>query len=194
MNETPIRLDMSISVDGYVAGPDDRRGQEMGAGGFRLFDWLDDRLGEGVNGQVYAEAMATGALISGRRTFELANRWHGDHHDGVPIHVLTHHVAPGDTPADGTTFHTDVTECAAQARAGAGGRAVMVHGAGAAQALLAAGELDELELHVVPVLLGDGRRLFDPAVFGRTELELVRVREGRGVTHQRYRVLHQEEK
>lgn len=189
MNQAPIRLYMSVSVDGYIAGPDDRPGQELGDGGGRLFNWLDDREGEGINGQVYREALATGAVISGRRTFELAGRWNGDHHDGVPIHVLTHRIDPDDVPPGDTTFHTDVTECAAQARAGAGDRAVLVHGAGAAQALLAAGELDELELHLVPVLLGNGRRLFDPETFGRVELEPVRRLEGRDATHLRYRVV-----
>ena len=81
---TAIRLDMTMSLDGFIAGPDDRPGQEMGLGGFRLFNWLDDRDGPGPNGEVYAESMATGAIISGRRTFELAGRWNGDHHDGVP--------------------------------------------------------------------------------------------------------------
>jgi hypothetical protein len=70
----PIRLYMSMSLDGYIAGPDDRSGQELGAGGGRLFNWLDDRLAPGVNGQVYSELMATGAVMSGRRTFELAGR------------------------------------------------------------------------------------------------------------------------
>ena len=70
----------------------------------RLFNWLDDRHGDGVNGQVYREAMATGAVIAGRRTFELAGRWRGDHHDGVPINVLTHHVDPGDEPPGSARF------------------------------------------------------------------------------------------
>ncbi|WP_410616564.1 dihydrofolate reductase family protein [Amycolatopsis sp. lyj-109] len=188
MTRTPLRLYMSMSVDGYIAGPDDRPGQELGRGGGRLFDWLDDRLSEGINGQVYAEASATGAVISGRRTFELAGRWNGDHHDGVPIHVLTHDVDPADEPPGSAKFHTDVDECAAEAREAAGDRAVLVHGAGAAQALLAAGQLDELELHLVPVLLGGGRRLFEPAGLGRVELELLRRLEGRGVTHLRYRI------
>ena len=86
-----IRLYMSMSLDGFIAGPHDRPGQELGQGGGRLFNWLDDRMSPGVNGQVYGEALATGAVISGRRTFELAGRWGGDHHDGVPIHVLTRH-------------------------------------------------------------------------------------------------------
>ena len=88
----PVRLDMSMSLDGYVAGPDDRPGQELGAGGFRLFNWLDDRESAGPNGQVYRESLATGAVISGRRTFELAGHWNGDHYVGVPIFVLTHRV------------------------------------------------------------------------------------------------------
>ena len=186
---TTIRLYMSMSLDGFIAGSDDRPGQELGRGGGRLFNWLDDRKGPGVNGQVYAEALDTGAVISGRRTFELAGRWGGDHHDGVPINVLTHHVDEGDNPPGSARFFTDVTACAADARAAAGDRAVMVHGAGAAQALLGAGELDEIELHLVPVLLGGGRRLFDNLETS-TELELVRQLEGRDATHLRYRVHH----
>jgi dihydrofolate reductase len=185
-----IRLYMSMSLDGFIAGPDDRTGQELGRGGGRLFNWLDDRMSPGVNGQVYGEAMATGAVISGRRTFELAGRWNGDHHDGVPIHVLTSSVDPDDVPPGSTTFHTDVAACAAAARADAGDRAVLVHGAGAAQALLAAGELDELEIHLVPVLLGGGRRLFAAADSDRVELELVRRLDGRDALHLRYRVGH----
>ena len=83
----PIRLYMSMSLDGYIAGPDDRPGQELGHEGGRLFNWLDDRESDGPSGQVYREAMATGAVISGRRTFELAGRWQGDHHDVVVVRV-----------------------------------------------------------------------------------------------------------
>jgi dihydrofolate reductase len=151
-------------------------------------------MSERVNGQVYAEACSTGAVVSGRRTFELAKRWNGDHHDGVPIHVLTHTIDPADEPPGSVKFHTDVDVCAAQAREAAGDRAVLVHGASAARALLAAGQLDELELHLVPVLLGDGRRLFEPAGLGHVELELVRRLEGRGATHLRYRVVHRDGK
>ena len=184
----PIRLYMSMSLDGFIAGPDDRTGQELGRNGGRLFNWLDDRLSPGTNGQVYSEALATGAVIAGRRTFELAGRWGGDHHDGVPIHVLTHHVDEGDEPPGSARFYTDVAAGAADARAAAGDRAVMVHGAGAAQALLEAGELDELEIHLVPVLLGAGRRLFEARDGDPVELELVRRLDGRDATHLRYRV------
>lgn len=189
---TTIRLYMSMSLDGFIAGPDDEPGQEMGRGGFRLFDWLDHRDGPGINGEVYAEAVATGAVISGRRTFELAGRWGGDHHDGVPINVLTHGSADGEELSENTRFYEDVAACAADSRAAAGDRAVMVHGAGAAQALLRAGELDEIELHLVPVLLGAGRPLFDNLEGLTIELEPVRQLDGRGVTHLRYQVVRQE--
>ncbi len=181
----PIRLYMSMSLDGFVAGPDDREGQGLGRDGGRLFNWLDHRESAGVDGDVYREAMGTGAIISGRRTFELAGRWGGDHHDGVAIHVLTHH--PDDEVLPGTTLHDDAASCAAAARASAGDRPVMVHGAGAAQALLQAGQIDEMEIHLVPVLLGGGRRLFDelPA---HVELRLVRRLQGHDALHLRYEV------
>src|ERR1700712_12906 len=152
-----LRLDMTISLDGYVAGPDD--GPDA----------------PGPSGEVYAESLTTRAVVSGRRTYEHAGRWGGDHHDGVPIVVLTHEV-PGEPPPGSVVFATDPAEAAATARASAGDGDVVVLGAGAAQALLRAGELDEMELHVVPVLLGHGRRLFDHLDAEHVELELVRLR------------------
>lgn len=186
--DNPIRLYMSMSLDGYITGPDDRPGQELGRDGGRLFNWLDDRESDGPSGQIYREMLATGAVISGRRTFELAGRWQGDHHDGVPILVLTHRVDDGDAPPGHARFVTDVEACAREARAAAGDHAVMVHGAGAAQVLLRAGLMDEMEIHLVPVLLGDGRRLFDNLGSDHIELDLVRRLEDRDVTHLRYRV------
>jgi dihydrofolate reductase len=189
-----IRVYMTISLDGYVVGPDDGPDDPMGRGGFRLFNWLDHRHDPGPNGTVVGEMTATRAVIAGRRTYELAGHWGGDHHDGVPIIVLTHQV-PDETPPDAVTFVTDASACAAAARAAAGEGDVMVHGAGATQALLAAGELDELELHVVPVLLGQGRRLFDHLSAEHVALELDRCLTtpdveslDHRVTHLRYRV------
>jgi dihydrofolate reductase len=184
-----IVLYMSMSLDGFVVGPDDSKDEPMGRGGFRLFNWLDDRESDGPSGQVYKESLSTGAVIAGRRTFEHAGRWRGDHHDGVPIFILTHHVDEGDVPPGSASFVTDVAECAALAKAAAGDRNVMVHGAGAAQALLRAGLLDELELHVVNVLLGQGRRLFDNLPAEYIELEPVRQLVDRDVTHLHYRVV-----
>jgi dihydrofolate reductase len=190
-----VRLDMTTSLDGFVAGPDDGCDEPMGRGGFRLFDWLDHRDDPGPNRQVVAETMASRAVISGRRTYEHAGRWGGDHHDGVPIVVLTHAV-PDEPPPGSVVYATDPLDAATRARAAAGEGDVLVLGAGAAQALLRAGELDEVELHVVPVLLGRGRRLFEGLPAEPVELELVRRLETSDteelrhrVTHLRYRVL-----
>lgn len=184
-----IRLYMTISLDGYVTGPHDSPDAPLGIDGFRLFNWLDLRDSPGPSGQVYAEALATRAVIAGRRTFELAGQWQGDHHDGVPIFVLTHEI-PADPPPGSASYVTDVSECATQARAAAGDGDVMVHGAGAAQALLRAGELDELELHVVPVLLGQGRRLFDNLPAEHIELDLLRTLTTPETTEPRHQVMH----
>jgi dihydrofolate reductase len=178
---------MTVSLDGFVAGPKDDHDDPMGVGGFRLFNWLDHRE-EPAHGEAYAEAMATRAFISGRHTYELAGHWQGDHHDGVPIFVLTHNV-PEEPPPGSVRFVTDVAECAAAARAAAGDADVLVHGTGAGQSLLRAGELDELELHVVPVLLGQGKRLFDQLPADTVELELVRQVSTPEVMHLRYRVV-----
>jgi len=183
-----IRLDMTMSVDGYVVGPDDSVDAPMGDGGFRLFNWLDRRNDPGPSGQVVAESMATRAVIAGRRTFEHAGQWNGDHHDGVPIFILTHEV-PSEPPPGSVRYVTDARDAAAQARAAAGDADVLAMGAGAAQALLRVGELDEMELHVVPVLLGQGRRLFDHLPAQATELELERVLDA-GDTDPAHRVLH----
>jgi len=155
--------------------------------------WMTVAADPGPNGQVFAEMNATRAVISGRRTYEHADRWHGDHHDGVPVFVLTHDV-PEEPPPGSVRFVTDVRVCAVQARAAAGDADVVVLGAGVAQALLRAGELDEMELHVVPVLLGQGRRLFDFLPAEPTELELTRELNASDadpthrVLHLRYRI------
>ena len=190
-----IRLYMTVSLDGYVVGPDDSVDEPMGVGGFRLFNWLDHREAPGPNGQVFGESLATRAVISGRRTYEHANRWNGDHHDGVPVFVLTHDPPP-DPPPGHVQYVTDARTCAELARRAVGDGDVLVHGAGAAQALIGAGQLDELELHVVPVLLGQGRRLFDHLPAEPVELELLRHLQSQDgdladrVMHLRYRVLH----
>lgn len=189
-----IRLYMTISLDGYVAGPQDSVDAPLGIGGFRLFNWLDRRNEPGPSGQIFREAMATRAVLAGRRTFELAGQWQGDHHDGVPIFVLTNNI-PDHPPPGSARYVTDVREAAEQARATVGDGDVMVHGAGAAQALLLARQLDELELHVVPVLLGQGRRLFDNLPAEHIELDLIRRLStpddedpAKQVLHLRYRV------
>ena len=192
-----VRLYMSMSVDGFIAGPDDGPGRGLGVDGERLHAWLGDGgvdpvshrpAGGGANAEVFDEAMATGAVVTGRRTFDHAGGWAGDHHDGVPVFVLSRSV-PDAPPTGHVRYVTDVREGVALAREAAGDRDVMMHGASAAVACLAAGQLDEIELHVVPVLLGQGRRLFDGLPPDQVELELLRSREGSGVLHLRYRVV-----
>ena len=192
-----IVLYMWMSVDGFIAGPEDGPDQGLGVGGERLHDslTLNDggsipatiRSDDEVGATVMADAMATGAVLTGRRTFDHGGRWNGDHHDGVPIFVLTRSVP--DEPAPGhARYVTDVREAAALAREAAGDRDILLHGAEAARAVLQAGELDEMALQVIPVLLGQGRRLFDDMPAEHVELELVRVLVGRGMLHTRYRV------
>jgi dihydrofolate reductase len=187
-----IVLDMSMSVDGFVAGPDDGPGRGLGVGGEVLHGWLGPGGGEPltyrpadpVGAAVFDELMATGAVLTGRRTFEHAGGWEGDHHNGVAVFVLTRAAPPSPAPGH-ARYVTDVASAVAQARAAAGESDVLLHGASAARACLRLGLIDEIELHLVPVLLGRGRLLFGDVA---AELELVRVLDGAGVQHLRYRV------
>jgi dihydrofolate reductase len=136
------------------------------------------------------EAMATGAVVAGRGTFELAGGWGGDHHDGVPIFIVARDE-PGIDISQWplVSYVNDVTVAMARAKEAAGDRNVLVHGAGTTQLALAARVLDELELHVIPVLFGKGRRLFEGLSAEQIELERTRILEGEdGVTHMHYRV------
>jgi dihydrofolate reductase len=194
-------LYMSMSLDGFVAGPNAGPGNGLGDGGQRLHDWVLTGAGPGasgvpevvsggINGQIVEEFMSTGAVVAGRGTFEPANGWGGDHHDGVPIFVLSREepgIDIGSWPL--VTYLDDVGTAMSRAKEAAGGKDVLVHGAAVAQLALAAGILDELELHLVPVLLGRGRRLFGELGTGSVELERTRVLEGEdGVSHLHYRV------
>ena len=188
-------LYMSMSLDGFITGPDDGPGQGLGAGGEVLHAWLGDRAGgpstfdpAGPSGQVFDEVMATGAVLVGRRMFDIAGRWDGDHHDGVPIFVATRGEPP-EPEWDRVHYVTDGVESAmAQAKRAAGDADVLVHGAELAQACLRAGVLDELEIHLIPVLLGEGRALFAGLGAEHIALELTRVVDAPGVTHLHYRV------
>src|SRR2546423_1916641 len=191
---------MSMSLDGFIAGPNEGPGNGLGDSGDRLHEWFftgdgGDRKAiagrlPGVNGQVVDEFMATGAVVAGRGTVEPAGYWGGDHHDGVPIFILSRREPDteiGQWPL--VTYVNDVGTAMSEAKRAAGDKNVLVHGAGTAQLALAAGVLDELEIHLVPVLLGQGRRLFDNLSPEHIELERTRILEGEaGVTHMHYRV------
>jgi dihydrofolate reductase len=194
-------LYMSMSLDGYIAGPNDQPGNPGGDEFMRLHEWYgfgpngpDASAPESVQqsrlGQHFLdEGNATGAVLAGRRTVEQVDHWGGNHH-GVPIFVPSHRP-PGPSVANYplVTYVTEGIERAmAQAKAAAGDRNVLVHGAYTAQRALEAGVLDELQIHQIPVLFGGGRRLFE-ALPSRIELEIVRVIDTPEATHIRYRVV-----
>ena len=192
-------LYMSVSLDGFIAGPNERIDNGLGDGGMRLHEWFMtdgdfdlDRLRQSgtVNGQIVDEFMQTGAVVAGRGTFEPAGGWGGDHHAGVSIFIVAR-GAPGIDISQWplVTYLDDVASAMTRAKEAAGDKNVLVHGAGVTRLALAAGVLDEFELHVVPVLFGQGRRLFDGLPAEQIELERTRILEGEnGITHMHYRV------
>ncbi len=188
----------SVSMDGCIAGPDDGPDQPLGVGGSRLFDWwtagtepLDDdaRFAPLPESRQAASAqLSCGAVITGRRTFDLAHGWGGRHPTGAPFFLLTHRlpdrwVGPG---TEGTVVEGGIVEALAQAKKAAGDRDVAVGAADVAGQFLAAGLLDELNCNLVPVVLGGGVRLFDGARV--TDLECLGVVPAVGVTHLRFAV------
>ena len=132
-------LYMSMSLDGFIAGPDDGPGNGLGDGGHRLHEWfltgavtshreVVDRL-DGVNREVMDELMSAGAVVVGRRTFEFAGGWGGDHHDGVPIFVLSRREADAAMRWPAVTYVRDVADAVHSAKDAAGENDVLVHGA-----------------------------------------------------------------
>ncbi len=210
-----VVVDISTSLDGFVAGPNPTLEEPLGRGGERLHEWVIGlaswRASHGLEGgeesadaDLLAEGLAaTGSVVMGRRMFSggsgpweddpKANGWWGEEPPfRNPVFVLTHHerepLVLGETTF---TFVTDGVESAVeQARAAAGDKNVLVAGgAAAAQQALSAGLLDELQIHVVPVLLGAGTRLFEGGVGQEAQLERDRVLDSPAATHLRFRVV-----
>jgi len=185
-------LYMSMSLDGYIAGPQDQPGNPGGDGFMRLHEWYfaggQSGRPSGAAGEVVDRMTATGAVLVGRRTAEQADHYKGDHH-GVSIFVLSHRPAPASAAGySSVTYVTDGIESAmARAKTAAGEKDVLVHGACTAQQALEAGVLDEIQIHQIPVLFGAGRRLFD-VLPSRIELAIVQVVDTPQATHIRYRV------
>jgi dihydrofolate reductase len=188
-------LDMSMSLDGYIAGPNDEPGNPGGDGFAPLHTWLFDENGEfhttGIAGELTREMGSMGAIVFGRRTAEQVDHWGGEHHHGpgVPIFVPSHRP-PGPTVANYplVTYVSDgIASAMAQAKAACRDGYVLVHGAYTAQRALEAGVLDEVHIHLVPILLAKGRRLFD-VLPSQVELEVARVIDTPEATHLRYRV------
>jgi dihydrofolate reductase len=198
---------MSVSLDGFVAGPGDGPGLPLGRGGERLFDWYftGDTPSRHYGGRFQLSAISaqvfdqrcdrTAAVIAGRRTYDITNGWGGNGPlPGVPLLVLTHHAPPtAPRAAIPYVFVTNgiasAIEQALQAAARGGGRNLMLMGGQTIRAALSAGLLDEIELDLVPIVLGSGVPLFAglPAV----SLEVLRVIEAPGVTHLHYRVVRE---
>jgi dihydrofolate reductase len=208
-----LRLNITMSLDGFVAGPDQSEENPLGVGGMQLHEWLFAleafRTPHGEEGgeinastQVVEGWLANvGATVMGRNMFgggpgpwSRENPWNGWWGDEPPFHhpvfVLTHH-AREPLELRGTTFHfvTDGIESALErAKAAAGGKDVQLGGgANVVQQYLRAGLLDQMEISVVPLLLGTGARLFDNLGDTQLELEQVRVLEAPGVAHLTYR-------
>ncbi|GAA2851450.1 dihydrofolate reductase family protein [Nonomuraea rubra] len=182
-----VILDVSVSLDGFTAGPDVRPEEPMGDGGERLHEWMGNAspVDQDMRRQVDA---AVGAVVIGRHTFDLGLRpWGGTPWPGVPSFVVTHRTREDLLGDNGGTFAFDGLEAAVRrAREAAGDKHVIVMGADVARQLLRAGLLDEIWLHIAPVLLGGGTRLFDGE-----QVELVPVEAVAGgafVPHVRYRV------
>jgi dihydrofolate reductase len=191
-----VIAEMTMSLDGFVADPSD--GVEQLFGWYGSGDVAVPTPGSEITFQT-SEASAghlrelldgIGAIISGRRMFDVADGWGGSHPLGAPVFVVTHNVPPG-WPRDDApfTFVTDGIESAvAQAKTTAGDGLVGVGGADIAQQCLNAGLLDEVRVNLVPVLLGEGIRFFDNLAGAPIELGGPKVLEGTGVTHLYYRV------
>jgi dihydrofolate reductase len=184
-----VLVDLSMSLDGYISGPNESLQQPLGDGGQGLHDWMSRTTEELMQGGTPA---TIGAMVTGRRTYDLVDGWGGSHPlYAVPVFVLTHHI-PHQAPKGATpfTFVTDgIASALAQAKAAAGDNNVyVVGGAKTAQQCLQAGLVDELLIHLVPVLLGEGIRLFERMGTAPVELEQTWVRESPGVTHLRFRL------
>lgn len=201
-----IFADITMSLDGYIAGPNDSPEQGLGEGGERLHEWVyglrswrEPHQMEGgevnADSEILAEAFANvGAVLMGRNMFNFAEEaWGPNPPFHAPVFILTHHPRETLVKEGGTTFNfvTDGLESAvAQAKAAAEGKNISVAGgASLIQQLLSAGVLDEIQVHIAPVLLGAGRRLFDNMEARQIELQIDRVAGSDAATHLRYRVV-----
>jgi dihydrofolate reductase len=194
-----VRAQITVSLDGYVAGPDDGPGRGLGTGGERLHYWVfggpwsydEEPTGEatGVDKQLLDESFAKlGAVIGGRITYEAAEGWGGSNPFGVPFFILTHRVQDGPPAEAGFRFVDGLDAAVAQAQEAAGGKDVgIMGGAEVIREALAAGYIEELVISIAPVILGAGKRLFDG--FDKSiVLTQVGALESPWVTHLRYRV------
>ena len=193
----------SVSLDGFVAGPNDGPDNGLGDGGERLFDWYSSgdteiplpgtdmvfKVSRASAEMLQEEWSKIGAMVAGRRMFDIAHAWGGNPPGGGPCFIVTHNPPQEWLKPDSPfSFVTDGVESAvAKAKQAAGDKDVAVSSASIAQQCLRAGLLDEINLDLAPVILGGGVRLLDN--LEHIDLEIVRVVEGKSVTHLKYRVV-----
>ena len=186
-----VIFDKSMSLDGFIAGANVRLEAGLGDDGERLHDWaFKDPAGTKM---IEHEVERLGAVICGRRTYDMSIPYWGDGgptgEARVPLFVVSHGV-PSDVPEGGVyTFVDDVDTALARARETASDRNISVMGADVGRQLLDAGVIDEISIHVVPVLFGSGTPLFGAGVGEHVTLELTGVSETDYATHLRYRVV-----
>ena len=185
-----VVLDLSMSLDGFTAGPNISFENRLGMNGERLHAWM---FGEKTNADAEVDMFKTsGAVVTGKRTFDMGiDPWGDDGAFGMPCFVLTHH--PREQLIKGPTTFTFVTagieSALEQAKAAAGHKDVWVMGAAdIAHQYLKAGLIDDIIVHIVPVLLGAGSRLFDDIGTAPIDMQIVRTIPSRAVTHIHYRV------
>jgi dihydrofolate reductase len=184
-----LLVEMTMSLDGFVSGPDVRVGQPLGLEGERLHEWLfspDNDVDREATDEIFD---TSGAVLMGRRVFDTIEGWGDEDPFGRPCFVVTHRAH--EERVRGATNYTFVTAglttALEQARVAAGKKDVTIMGgAQLAQQYLEAGLVDELRIHVAPVLFGAGTRLFDLAGMGQTDLELTRFASSPKATHLRY--------
>jgi dihydrofolate reductase len=187
-----VSVDMSMSLDGFVAGPNTSAAHPLGEGGELLHRWLFAEPQDPRDRQVALDQRAAvAAVVLGRRTFDVGVPIWADVPYPVPCFVLTHRPKDELVMASGSfTFVTTGNDDAVRAAsAAAGNGTVQVMGAETVQQVVAAGLLDEVQVNLVPVLLGRGVRMFDRLAADHVELERTRVIEGGSVTHLRFRVV-----
>lgn len=185
-----LLLAFTMSLDGFIAGPDVSVDHPMGKDGERLHQWMfNDSAERGVDPEMAKEMLdVAGAVILGRRTFDIGLKPWGDTPYPMPCFVLTHRPREPLSMKSGTfTFVADgIASALAQARAAAGGKDIVVMGANAAQQYLSAGLADAIVLQLAPVLLGAGTRLFDHLGAGHIELKQTRLIGSPFVTHMKF--------
>ncbi len=200
-----VVTELSMSLDGFVAGPNDGPERPLGDGGERLFQWYSSgdtafplpgtdmvfKISRASAELLQEEWDTIGAMVAGRRMFDIANAWRGNPPGGGPCFIVTH-SAPQEWIKEGSPFIfvTDGVESAIrQAKQAAGDKHVAVATASITQQCLKAGLLDEIHIDLAPVLLGAGIRLFEHLGAEPIELERIRLIEAPGVTHLGFRIV-----